>query len=217
MMRVYLSVAIAVCFAALPASTFAQGEQGRVSGIVRDQSNAFVAEAKVLVKSEKTGEERRAVTNSQGYFIIGSLRPSTYTIAVEKDGFATIEYTAMPVATGHELTIDFELKPAGVQESVNVVGVAPVLDLSSAKIGVNVREREVTGRPVQRRQMSQLTAGAGLAECGHRHVGRHSLLRALLSRQNDDQSTASRLRASSIPRLASLTARTRASSSFRRA
>ena len=45
-MRFYLSVAMAVCFAALPASTFAQGEQGRIAGIVRDQSNAFVAEAK---------------------------------------------------------------------------------------------------------------------------------------------------------------------------
>src|SRR4249920_208 len=156
MMRFYLSVAMAVCFAALPASTFAQGEQGRIAGIVRDQSNAFVAEAKVLVKSEKTGEERRAVTNAQGFFIIGSLRPSSYTVSVEKDGFAKIEYTAMPVATGQELTLDFEIKPAGVQESVNVVGVAPMLDLSSAKIGVNVSEREVQGLPVNGRQMSQL-------------------------------------------------------------
>src|SRR4249920_1131678 len=156
MMRFYLSVAMAVCFAALPASTFAQGEQGRIAGIVRDQSNAFVAEAKVLVKSEKTGEERRAVTNAQGFFIIGSLRPSMYTVSVDKDGFAKIEYTAMPVATGQELTLDFEIKPAGVQESVNVVGVAPVLDLSSAKIGVNVSEREVQGLPVNGRQMSQL-------------------------------------------------------------
>jgi Carboxypeptidase regulatory-like domain len=156
MMKFYLSVALALCFAALPASTFAQGEQGRVAGIVRDQSNAFVAEAKVLVKSEKTGEERTAATNSQGYFIVGSLKPSIYTIKVEKDGFSAIEYTAMPVTSGHELTIDFELKPAGVQESVNVVGVAPVLDLSSAKIGVNVTEREVQGLPVNGRQMSQL-------------------------------------------------------------
>ena len=101
-MRVYLSVALALCFAALPASTFAQGEQGRVSGIVRDQSNAFVADAKVLVKSEKTGEERRAVTNGQGYFIIGSLRPSMYTITVEKDGFSTIEcfLHALPTPCG---------------------------------------------------------------------------------------------------------------------
>src|ERR1700704_2315532 len=102
MMKLYLSAALALLFAALPASTFAQGELGRVSGIVRDQSNAFVADAKVLVKSEKTGDERTTVTNAQGYFVVGSLRPSVYTIKVEKDGFSTIEYTAMPVATGQE-------------------------------------------------------------------------------------------------------------------
>ena len=155
-MKFYLSVTLALCFAALPASTFAQGEQGRVAGHVRDQSNAFVADAKVLVKSEKTGEERTAVSNSQGYFIVGSLKPAQYTIKVEKDGFSVIEYTAMPVSSGQELTLDFELKPAGVQESVNVVGVSPVVDLSSAKIGVNVTEREVQSLPVNGRQMSQL-------------------------------------------------------------
>ena len=155
-MKVYLSAALALLFAALPASTLAQGEQGRISGIVRDQSNAFVGEAKVLVKSEKTGEERTAVTNVQGYFVIGSLRPASYTIKVEKSGFSTIEYTAMPVGTGKELTLDFELKPAGVQESVTVTGVAPVLDTSSASLGVSVGEREVSELPVNGRQMSQL-------------------------------------------------------------
>ncbi|MEO8258658.1 MAG: carboxypeptidase regulatory-like domain-containing protein [Acidobacteriota bacterium] len=148
---------LAILFAATGAgSAFAQGELGRVSGIVRDQSNAFVADAKVLVKNERTGDERSALTNNDGYFIIGSLRPSTYTIKVEKGGFAVIEYTAMPVATGQELTLDFEVRPAGVQESVTVVGTSPVLDVSSARIGANVSEREVQGLPVNGRQMSQL-------------------------------------------------------------
>ena len=68
-MKLYLSAALALLFAALPASTFAQGEQGRITGIVRDQSSAFVADAKVTVKNEKTGEERTAMTNGQGYFV----------------------------------------------------------------------------------------------------------------------------------------------------
>ena len=75
---------------------------------------------------------------------------------MERAGFAPIEYTAMPLAIGQELTLDFELKPAGVTEAVTVVGTAPVLDLSSAKIGVNLGEREVNNLPVNGRQMSQL-------------------------------------------------------------
>ena len=150
-------ILFAALFAAATADlALAQGELGRVSGIVRDQSNAFVADAKVLVKNERTGEERSALTNGQGYFIIGSLRPSTYAITVEKGGFALIEYTSMPLAVGQELALDFEIKPAGVQEAVTVVGTAPVLDVSSARLGVNVSEREVNELPVNGRQMSQL-------------------------------------------------------------
>src|SRR5215467_4606958 len=143
---------IAVC--AAPAA--AQTDQGRFTGTVRDSQNAFVAGATVKVKNERTGEERSVLSNQQGYFLIGSLKPSTYTIRAEKDGFAAIEYTGMPVAVGQELNLDFEFKPAGVQEAVTVVGTSPVLGLSSAKVGANVSEREVQGLPVNGRQMSQL-------------------------------------------------------------
>ena len=142
--------------AACGATAFAQVDQGRFTGTVRDQTNAFVASATVAVKNERTGEERTVLTNQQGYFIVGSLKPSNYTIRVEKDGFAAIEYTNMTIAVGQELNLDFEIKPAGVQEVLTVVGTAPVLDMSSAHMGVNVSERDVKDLPVNGRQMSQL-------------------------------------------------------------
>jgi hypothetical protein len=147
----------AIVFAVMTAAPAgAQVDQGRFAGTIRDQTSAFVGGATVKVKNERTGEERAVLTNTQGYFLIGSLKPSTYTIRVEKTGFAPIEYTAMTIAVGQELNLDFELKPAGVQESVTVVGTAPILDISSAKLGVNVGEREVSELPVNGRQMSQL-------------------------------------------------------------
>ena len=155
-MKLHLSAALALWFAALPASTFAQTDQATLAGTARDQSNAFVPGARVIVKNERTGDERTALTTDQGHFLIASLKPSSYTIKVTKAGFNTIEYTAMTLALGQELTLDFELKPAGVQESVTVTGTAPVLDLSSARMGVNVSPREVDGLPVNGRQMSQL-------------------------------------------------------------
>src|SRR5262245_40854397 len=99
-------------------TAFAQVDQGRFTGTVRDQTNAFVAGATVKVKNERTGEERTVLTNQQGYFLIGSLKPSSYTIRADKDGFSAIEYTGMTIAVGQELNLDFEFKPAGVQEAV---------------------------------------------------------------------------------------------------
>jgi hypothetical protein len=155
MMKLYLSAALALLMAcASPA--LAQVDNGRIAGIVRDSSGAFATGVNVKIRNERTGEERTAVTNDQGYFLVTPLKPSTYTIRVERQGFAVIEYTAMPLVIGQELTLDFELKPAGVTEEVTVVGSSPVLDMSSAKIGVNLGEREVNNLPVNGRQMSQL-------------------------------------------------------------
>ena len=84
----------------------------------------------------------------------------------------------MPLAAAQELALDFELKPAGVTETVTVSAEAPVIDISSARIGVNVSEREVQGLPVNGRQMSQLLLQApGVAERRHRHVAGHPVLR----------------------------------------
>jgi hypothetical protein len=148
-------IILAILVACAPPA-FAQVDNGRIAGIVRDSSSAFAPGVNVKVTNERTGEERSAVTNDQGYFMVTPLKPSTYTIKVERAGFAPIEYTAMPLAIGQELTLDFELKPAGVTEAVTVVGTAPILDLSSARLGVNVSEREVSELPVNGRQMSQL-------------------------------------------------------------
>src|SRR5499427_5765320 len=151
-----LLVAIAVALTVDSPMLFAQVDQGRIAGTVRDQSNALAVGASVKVINERTGEERAATTNDKGYFLVTGLKPSSYTIVVSRDGFSPVTYDKMPLAVGQELALDFELKPAGVQEAVTVTGTAPVLDMSSARIGVNLSQREVDNLPVNGRQMSQL-------------------------------------------------------------
>src|SRR4029453_5645499 len=155
-MRLSKCVAATLFVMALPVIGFAQSDQGRFSGLIRDAQSAFVGDATATVTNERTGESRTATSNAQGLVVVAGLKPSTYAIRVEKAGFAPIEFTNMPIAVGQGLPLDFKLKPAGVQEAVTVVGTAPVLDISSAKIGANVSERELQGLPVNGRQMSQL-------------------------------------------------------------
>ena len=141
---------------ALAGTGLAQTDSGRFSATVRDSSNAMVPNAAVTLKNERTGETRTGATSASGSVLITNLKPSSYTIRVEKTGFAPIEYTNMIIAVGQELVLDFEFQPAGVTEAVNVVAAAPLLDLSSATQGASVSPREVDGLPVNGRQMSQL-------------------------------------------------------------
>jgi len=155
-MTLWKWVVAALLTVALPLTAAAQTDSGRISGNVIDQTNAFVPGATVTVKNTKTGETRSVTSDDKGHFLVTPLKPSTYTITLQKAGFAVIEYTDMPVAVGQELALDFQFQTAAAAETVTVVGTSPVIDLSSAKIGANVSQREVEGLPVNGRQMSQL-------------------------------------------------------------
>src|SRR5262245_14629721 len=148
-----LTLALMAC--ALAWATPAQAQtEGRFTGTVLDASGAAVPGATVVVKNEKTGEEKTALSNAQGRYLITNLRPSTYTIKVTMQSFAPLEYTALPLLAAQEFTLDLQLQAAGVTETVTVHGETPAIDLGSARLGVNVSERDVQGMPANGRQMA---------------------------------------------------------------
>jgi hypothetical protein len=139
----------------LPAIAFAQND-GRFTGVVLDPSGAVIPGATVIVKNERTGEERSVTSSADGRYTVTSLRPSVYTIRAKFGDLAPLEFTGMQLVAGQELALDLSLTPAGVTETVQVTASVNAVDLSSARVGVNVSEREVQGLPVNGRQMSQL-------------------------------------------------------------
>ena len=144
-----------VVLAAMVAPAYAQGD-ARFSGTVLDQTGAFVPGAMVTVKNQRTGEVRTVTSTAEGRYVVPNLKPSVYTITATVGRFQPLEYTDMTLAAGQELSLDLELRPAGVSETVTVEGRVNTIDLSSARIGANVSEREVQELPVNGRQMSQL-------------------------------------------------------------
>ena len=146
---------LAAAFVFVPVVALA-GSDGSFSGTVVDPSGSSVSGATVVARNERTGEERVVVANAEGRYVLTGLRPSVYTIKVTFQGFAPVEYTGVQLAAAQEFPLDLTLQAAGVTEAVTVRGNATAIDLSSARIGVNVTEREVQNLPVNGRQMSQL-------------------------------------------------------------
>jgi hypothetical protein len=147
--------ALLLAILAAPTLVLAQAD-GRFTGAVLDPTGAIVPGAVVVIKNERTGEERTATTNAEGRYTVTGLKPSVYTIRVTLAKFAPLEYTGMALAAAQEFPVDLTLQPEGLTESVVVHGNATAVDLSSARIGVNVGEREVQNLPINGRQMSQL-------------------------------------------------------------
>jgi hypothetical protein len=139
----------------LPVTAFAQGN-ARFSGTVLDPSGAAVPNATVVVKNEKTGEERTVTSNKEGRYVVPNLKPADYTIRAKFGEFQPLEFTGLPLAAAQDFSLDLSLKAPGVNESITVEASAGTLELSSARNGVNVTPREVESLPVNGRQMSQL-------------------------------------------------------------
>jgi hypothetical protein len=140
----------------VPASILAQSDTGKISGFVKDQNGAIVPGANVTVTNEKTGDERSAKANDDGYYSLPALKASTYRVVAETAGLS-FKMEHVSVNVGQELTLNLGLAPSGVTATVNVVsGEEAVTNTGSASIGANVIPREVEGLPLNGRQLSQL-------------------------------------------------------------
>ncbi|MBI4890834.1 MAG: TonB-dependent receptor [Acidobacteria bacterium] len=149
---------------------FAQGDAARLTGTVVDQTGAVIPGAVVKLLNEKTGAAREIASGTTGAFTFTNISPSTYTVTASAPGMANTEYTHIPLTVGQERALALTLSPAQVQQSVSVsAGDLVVIDVSSARVGANINEREVANMPLNGRQLSQLylmapgaqTAGGG--------------------------------------------------------
>jgi Carboxypeptidase regulatory-like domain len=135
----------------------AQVDQGRIVGVVRDPSQAVITGASITVTDERTGEKRTSTTDEQGYYAFPALKPSFYTVQANSVGFGSQEATRVALQVGQEIRQDFTLAIQGSSQLIEVAEpMVPLIDTSSARMGVNVGQREVEDLPLNGRQVSQL-------------------------------------------------------------
>ena len=154
--RLTCGIAVAVCVF-LSSMAWAQTDTAKIVGLVTDSSGAVIPGVTITVTSEKTGSERTGVTNEKGLYLITPLPPATYTVKADQPGFSGGAQSGVILQVGQERTINVVLQPAGVSTEVTVSGgELAAVDTSSARVGVNVSEREVAQLPLNGRQISQL-------------------------------------------------------------
>jgi hypothetical protein len=150
-----------------PWVVLAQQTESRIAGRVLDTSKAAIPGATVTVTSKQTGAVRTAVTAGEGTYVVTNLGPGTYTVAFELSGFATQSRDVL-LGVGQFESIDVTLGVATLQEAVTVSAESSVIDVSSARIGVNVSPEEVDNLPVNGRNFANLmTLATGATSDGN--------------------------------------------------
>jgi hypothetical protein len=117
----------------LPAKALAQGETtSAIVGQVRDTTDAVVPGATVTITNHETGLKRTARTDDAGRFNFPQLKPGTYSVRAQAQGFDPGQNDNVISGLGQKQTVDFTLKVARSNEAVEVSSAAPIINPENA-------------------------------------------------------------------------------------
>ncbi len=132
----------------LPVQTFSQGETtSAIIGQVSDASGAAVPRATVTVTNKETGLRRCAITDDSGRFNFPQLKPGTYSVKVEAEGFEPQQNDAVSSALGQRQTLDFRLKIAQSKQTVEISSEPPILNPENANTSTTLNAHALEDLP----------------------------------------------------------------------
>ena len=136
-----------VCAAALAVCAFGQSNQGSITGSVRDQSAAVVANATIEIRSSSTGAVFTGGSTGTGNFVV-PVPAGTYEMTVAVPGFKKFVQSGIPVVEGSATRRDVQLELGQVSEVTTVTDTAPLLKTESGDISYRVATEVANQIPV---------------------------------------------------------------------
>ena len=150
-MKCIIALRLSLAFsllAVVPTGAFAQDETtSAIVGRVTDPTGAAVAGASVTVTNEATGLTRTAKTNEAGEFDFPQLNPGAYSVKVEAEGFASQEAPNVLSSLGQKQTVDFALKLARSEQTVQVSGAQPLINPGNANTSTTLNAPALENLP----------------------------------------------------------------------
>ena len=141
----------------LAAPSLAQRTNADLTGRVLDQAGAAVPSATVTARNAGTGAERTAQTDERGDYSIRELPPGRYEITVEAPNFSKALAKDLELNIGTANTLNFDLKPGQITETVEVSAAAGLVETTRSEIGGVVTPVEVENLPLLNRTFAALS------------------------------------------------------------
>jgi Carboxypeptidase regulatory-like domain len=123
--------------------------EGTISGTVTDATGAIVPNARIIATNVATNIATERTSSSAGLFTIAPLPPGTYTLRVEAKGFRALVQDNLAVNALAVLGINPVLTIGEATETVVVTSAPPVLDTSTATLGLVMENETYANLPLQ--------------------------------------------------------------------
>lgn len=143
----YVSLSLIVMLS-LSAHVIGQENQGNIYGKVVDQSGAPVSGATATLTGEVAPQE--TTTDSAGRFQFLAVDPGRYAVTVTHSRFAAVTYENVSVTLSRSTDLTVTLNTSGVQETVTVSDVAPLIDPRKTETGATFYREELQQIPTAR-------------------------------------------------------------------
>jgi hypothetical protein len=130
---------------------WAQVTTSSIIGSVTDTAGAALPNADVLVKDVDRNLTKTIKSNELGTYRVDFLLPGNYSVTVSVAGFKSAVRNGISLSAGVPATINVELSPGAVTESIQVTSAAPIVETSNAEIGTTVDPKDLSELPLVNR------------------------------------------------------------------
>ncbi len=152
----------------------AQVTTATLYGITRDQSEAAIPGAEVMITHEGTGAVKQTTTDEAGEFAFTALSVGSYTLKIEKSGFKTLLNKGIELAASQNARETYALEVGQVAEVVTVEGGTPLISTASSEQRESLGSLHVRELPLSRRNVTnvlRLSSGVDVGNGGVRING----------------------------------------------
>src|SRR5271156_342242 len=150
-------------FLCLLATAFA-GVGGSISGTIKDQSGAAIAQASVTLINPSTGVSQSATTDARGAYTFPVVPVGGYALEVNHPGFKPYRRTGIVLDTSSALLLDVVLQVGERTDAVTVSDSAVHLETFSNQLGEVINSDQMSAVPLDGRSYTDLLSiQAGVA------------------------------------------------------
>ena len=168
--HIFSAVACLAALAQFSDRALAQGETtSAIVGTVVDPSGAALPRATVTIVGTETGSRRSAKTDDAGRFNFPQLKPGSYSVTVEAEGFEPQTNVSVSSALGQRQTVSFLLRLAAAKGEVTVTGAAPLVNTENPNTSTTLNAPALENLPNPGGDMTyplQFAAGALMNTAG---------------------------------------------------
>lgn len=152
----YFLLALAVVCACVCLSSQAQSVYGSIQGTITDKTGAAIPGTQITAREINTGVVQNVTSNQDGIFAISNMRPGTYQVYAEREGFARFVNQSVTVRVGDHITLNMSLQLSNVTSTVEVTSQPPLVRTDDTIVGAVIEEVTIKQLPLSGRSAFDL-------------------------------------------------------------